>query len=131
MNDRMGHLRWRALWLALGACIVVAIGVGSLSPIQELPKVPGTDKSHHFIAYGTLMYWFAQITAPRWRTATLAILFGISMEILQPIVANRFFEWLDILANTTGVALGWFLAITPLGALVEKLDAALSARGRG
>ena len=38
----------------LTAIIAVAIMILSLTPLEQLPDAPGSDKWHHFIAYGAL-----------------------------------------------------------------------------
>ena len=40
----------------------------------------------------------------------LFIIFGGVIEMIQPYV-NRYGEWLDFLANTTGVIFGFFLGV--------------------
>ena len=42
-------------WIVLTLLTLTAITVLSLTPLQELPSVPGNDKTHHLIAYGVLM----------------------------------------------------------------------------
>ena len=38
-------------WLAITLCLLSAIASLSLWPVAHLPEVPGTDKTHHIIAY--------------------------------------------------------------------------------
>ena len=97
-------------WIALTALILTAITVLSLSPLPELPSVPGTDKTHHFIAYAILMLPTALRRPQNW----LLIAFGFvaysgAIELIQPYV-NRYGEWLDLLANTGGLICGWLIA---------------------
>jgi len=42
-------------YIALTMLILTMITLLSLWPVAELPAVPGTDKTHHFIAYAILM----------------------------------------------------------------------------
>jgi len=38
-------------------------------------------------------------------------MYGLAIEILQPIVAEgRMFSWVDVVANTIGIAVGMLLA---------------------
>jgi len=41
-------------WCHLTVILLVSIATLSLWPAVNLPSVPGTDKSHHFIAYAAL-----------------------------------------------------------------------------
>lgn len=98
---------WAILVVVLGLIITYL----SLSPAQGLPSVPGTDKTHHFIAYAALMFPIALRKPKHWKIYG-AVLVGYSgvIELVQPYM-NRHGEWLDMLANTSGVISGIFLAI--------------------
>ncbi|MBL4942566.1 MAG: VanZ family protein [Colwellia sp.] len=90
--------------------LLVSIATLSLWPVTYLPNVPGTDKTHHFIAYAALML----PTALKRPKHTLAIAVGFiafsgAIELIQPFV-NRYGEWLDMAANTIGLFCGWLLA---------------------
>lgn len=90
----------------LSAMIALAIIWLSLSPLPELPAVPGGDKTHHLIAYAVLALptAFAQ---PKqiWLMGLVYGTLGGGIEIIQPYV-NRYGEWLDFIANLSGVCLG-------------------------
>jgi len=97
-------------WLHLTLLLLVSIATLSLWPAAYLPAVPGSDKTHHFIAYAGLML----PTALRKPKYILAISIGFLafsgvIELIQPYV-NRYGEWLDMAANTIGVFCGWLLA---------------------
>ena len=82
----------------------------SLWPLEELPPVPGTDKTHHLIAYAVLMLPTALRKPKKWKLFTLLfIAYSGAIELLQPYV-NRHGEWLDVLANISGLFCGWILA---------------------
>ena len=69
-----------------------------------------SDKLEHFAAYGLLMFLFCQIyhrTPTRLVYAAGFIAMGIAMEFLQRMTGYRTFEVLDMVANATGVVLGW------------------------
>jgi len=100
----------REYWLALSLLLLAAITLLSLTPLPQLPSVPGNDKTHHFIAYGALIfplilkkpkYWFVVIIF-------FALWSGL-IELIQP-YANRYGEWLDMLANSGGLCFGATLA---------------------
>ena len=97
-------------WFKLSFFILLGITVLSLSPLDELPDVPGADKTHHLIAYAVLSLPVALRRPNRWMfVITFFILYGGLIELIQPYV-NRSGEWLDLLANTCGVLCGIMLA---------------------
>ena len=70
------------------------------------------DKLEHMFSYFLLMFWFAQLYH-RKRTrnfyAVFFITLGVTLEILQGLGGVRMFEYADMLANTTGVVIGYIL----------------------
>ena len=97
-------------WVKFTWFILLAITILSLWPLDELPPVPGSDKTHHLIGYAILMLPTALRKPDKW------ILFGLSfiaysgaIELFQPYV-NRYAEWPDMLANTAGVVCGLVIA---------------------
>lgn len=96
-------------WLGLTLLLLLLIVLLSLWPAQQLPAVPGSDKTHHFIAYTVLMLPAAlHRSAHLWRYAGMFLLLSIAIELIQPTV-NRYGEWQDVLANGVGLLLGWLL----------------------
>ncbi|MCP4698130.1 MAG: VanZ family protein [Gammaproteobacteria bacterium] len=110
-------LRYSRLWLSIGCLLTGLVVYLSLTSNPPDMAVPGGDKLGHFLAYGTLMGWFV-LLFPRPiypRLALFFILMGVSLEVLQGMGGYRSFEYLDMLANTGGVLLGWSLiGLTPL-----------------
>tara|TARA_B110001454_G_C12676721_1_gene416186 strand:+ start:642 stop:1001 length:360 start_codon:yes stop_codon:yes gene_type:complete len=97
-------------WLQITFLLLTTIATLSLWPAAYLPEVPGTDKIHHFIAYAALM--FPTVLKQHKYMITIAlsfIAFSGAIELIQPYV-NRYGEWLDMSANTLGLACGWLLA---------------------
>jgi VanZ family protein len=93
---------------------MAAITTLSLWPAAHLPTVPGTDKTHHFIAYAALILPTALQKPKNYLLLVLTfITFSGMIELIQPYV-NRYGEWLDMLANTLGLFFGWLLAKTLL-----------------
>lgn len=97
-------------WLHITLMLLVSITTLSLWPVAHLPDVPGTDKTHHLIAYAALMFPTA-LARPRYILAITVgfIVFSGLIELIQPYV-NRYGEWLDMAANILGLFLGWLLA---------------------
>lgn len=97
-------------WLLLTAAITVLISALSLYPAESLPPVPGTDKTHHFIAYAALAFPVALARPKMWLYFIIGILaYSGLIELIQPYV-NRYGEWLDFGANALGILLGVLLA---------------------
>jgi VanZ family protein len=93
-------------WIALTLVVLVAITLLSLWPLDQLPTVPGTDKTHHLVAYALLMLPTGLRKPDGWIVlGLLFICYSGAIELLQPYV-NRYGEWTDMLANTTGVICG-------------------------
>ena len=83
----------------------------SLYPLPKLPEFPDTDKAYHLAAYFLLALPSGLKKPNKWVLFIfLFIIFGGIIEIIQPYV-NRYGEWLDFLANTIGVILGFFLGV--------------------
>lgn len=88
-------------------------------------RVEYGDKLGHFLAYMTLMVWFGQLYVRRIQLIFLAVLFvvlGVGLEVLQGLGGHRFFELADMVANSLGVIVGWWLTVTLLSGLLLKLE---------
>lgn len=116
----------RKAWLALGWGWIAAIVYLSLTPHPPEPvRLWGVDKLEHVLAYGLLMLWFSQVYARRTQrlfAAVLLIAMGVLLEFLQGMTDYRSFEPADMLANATGVMLGWVWARTALGHVGRALE---------
>lgn len=120
-------LTYRRLWLGVGVLLIAAVTVLSLIPLPEMPAA-NLDKMHHLLAYGAIAGWFASCLRRRlvWVVMLLTAIWGLGVEVLQPLTGYRLFEPLDIVANSCGALIGGLLALTPLGQMVEMLDRRLS-----
>jgi VanZ family protein len=113
--------------------MVVAVIVLSLIPL-EVDLSENRDKYAHFIAYGSMTFWFAMLFRGRARQLCIAIAFaamGVAIEFLQRMTGYRTFDVADMAANGIGAALGWALAFTPLANALgwtERLLARLSRK---
>ena len=97
-------------WLVISAIILFLITSLSLTPMPHLPTVPGSDKTHHFIAYAALFFPAALARPKHWMLIGLLFVFWSgAIELIQPYV-NRYGEWLDMLANCIGLLCGFALA---------------------
>lgn len=99
--------------LALAVTIVLAavIGYVTLAPISG-SGVPGSDKTHHFIAFFalTLPLSFANARHALWITP-LAVAYGGAIELIQPFV-GRDKDIYDFLADAMGAGGGAALGAT-------------------
>lgn len=101
------------IWTVIGVAILAGIWVGSLMPIERLPRVGGGDKLHHFAAYAACGFWWC-LFATTWRarigwTIGLALMGGV-IEVLQGASGYRHFEVADMIANAMGAVTGGTLA---------------------
>lgn len=108
-----GDMNMHSLWLAVGWLGVVAALVFSLGPAT--PQGPGhhADKLVHFAGYAMLIYWWAQlyVTFPqRVRVGAALLMLGIVIEWLQGFTPSRELDVWDVLANTTGILFGGWIA---------------------
>ncbi|MDC3250245.1 VanZ family protein [bacterium] len=100
----------KVYWVVITIVILISIITLSLWPLQTLPSVPGSDKTHHFIAYASLMLPVALRRPKYWIWfGFLFVLISGGIELLQPLV-NRHKEGFDMLANGTGVLCGILLS---------------------
>jgi len=105
------------LFRLAGIAIVIAIWILSLIPLTGAPPVPGGDKTHHALAYFACMFCWAQVYSLPLKRLKLAIAFivmGALVECAQGLTSYRFFEWLDMVANATGVIVAWFVVTVQL-----------------
>jgi VanZ family protein len=121
----MQDARFFRLWRAIGVRMVLVVCVASLAP--SLPPPPGIhgDKVEHFIAYGSLTYWWGMLypqRMQRWLTCLLFILMGIGLEFAQRATGYRVLDVFDMAANTVGALLGRMAVETPFGRLLGALD---------
>jgi VanZ family protein len=105
----------------------------SLIPV-EVDLGEDRDKLAHFVAYGSLSFWFGMIFVGRGPQLVIAVAFaalGVALEFLQGLTGYRSFEVADMVANAVGAGLGWCLVQTPLRstlALAERWIAAAAGR---
>lgn len=108
----MTSIKYYKLRLVLGWMYIAGIIVLSLIPNPPQVDPTESDLFAHLFTYFILMIWFTRIQ-PRDRYPFLAMSFialGICMEILQGLGGQREFEWIDILANSSGVLTAWVLS---------------------
>ena len=89
------------------------------------------DKISHALGYTGLMLWFAQLYKTLGQRLLLAVAFvlmGIVLEFLQRMGGVRVFEIADMMANATGILIGWLAASLGLDRLLAWFEARVLAR---
>jgi hypothetical protein len=100
----------RVYWVYITLFLFLAITIVSLFPLQNLPLLPGSDKTHHFIAYAALMFPVALRKPKFWLLIGLFfVCWSGGIELIQPYV-NRYGEWLDLAANAAGIGFALLVA---------------------
>jgi VanZ family protein len=118
------------IWVVIGWALVGLVLYLSLtSNPPQVGDFPFIDKFNHFFAYSVLMGWFSQLYQSTKHQVIWAVgfcLMGVSLEILQGLGGHRYFEYTDMLANTAGVFLGWWLSRGWCAGWLVRVDQALS-----
>ncbi|MEL0637277.1 hypothetical protein V6259_10935 [Marinomonas sp. TI.3.20] len=81
------------------------ISIVTLTPMEQLPAVAGSDKLHHVLGFSG--WSLLCVFGPRKRFFIMALfifLWGGAIELIQPSV-NRHGEWADFVADGIGVLL--------------------------
>lgn len=114
----------RRVWTLAGfLLILLTVGI-SLWPSPPAAMHSHMDKIAHILGYNGLMLWFTQVVpARRWSQLCLGLLsLGVGIEILQGQTTYRTFSYLDIAANSIGIATGWLLASRGCATLLERIE---------
>ena len=99
-------LRTRNIDIYATVVIAILIGLATLTPVEKLPDVSGSDKLYHLISFPILTLPIAVIRPKAlWVIFILSVGYGGAIEVLQPLV-NRNCELADFLADAGGAALG-------------------------
>jgi hypothetical protein len=122
----MRELKYLKIWLIVGWALVGLVIFVSVTPrAPEMLDLDGADKLLHVFAYGIMMLWFGFIYLPSRMYQNLGIILiaiGIALELIQGIIAHRSLSFLDMVANTVGVLLGWLLAKTRLSSTLNHVE---------
>lgn len=119
-------LRYKSLWLQLGIAGLVTLAVIALWPYRLDASAPvWTDKVLHISAYIVASGWFFQIfhqTKERLFVFAGLLLYGLCIEGAQHFAPMRSTSFLDLVANMSGVLIGWMLCLTPLQFILQNID---------
>ena len=106
----IADLRTRNIDIYATIIIAVVIGMATLTPVEELPAVSGSDKLYHLISFAILTLPIAVIRPKAvWVIFILSVVYGGAIEVLQPLV-DRNCELADFLADASGAMLGMALS---------------------
>jgi len=106
----IADLRTRNIDIYATIIIAVVIGMATLTPVEELPAVSGSDKLYHLISFAILTLPIAVIRPKAvWVIFILSVVYGGAIELLQPLV-DRNCELADFLADASGAMLGMALS---------------------
>ena len=120
-------LRYPIAWALPGWGLLVFVAAGSVLPGAVITGFPSADKIVHMLSYFLLMIWFSGLYS-RQRHVVIALIFitfGVLLEFLQTQLPYRFFDPLDLVANTVGVALGLLLSLTLLAEWCQRIERVL------
>lgn len=117
-------LHYRAAWLAGGWLLVALVVTLSLMPHPPEPLAfSHADKLEHAASYASLSWWFCQLyRRAEARVMAALVALGVALEFVQGWTGYRYFDVLDMLANSVGVLLGWLAARTPLGCAFAGIE---------
>jgi hypothetical protein len=112
-------------WVLIGS--VVYLSLTSAPP--QVFEFTSADKFGHLFAYGALMGWFGQLymsvrLQAGW--AAIIIALGVALEFVQGWGGVRVFDVADMLANSLGVGLGWWITRGWLAGTLLRMDHALA-----
>lgn len=115
-----------ALWRWLGRLALLLTVVVCLVPMPKSPiPIEGSDKLEHALGWLLITLWYAQLAAvPRALLARACgfVALGAAIELAQSLTWWRSADPWDLLANVCGVALGVVIGLTPIGAILARLD---------
>jgi glycopeptide antibiotics resistance protein len=105
--------------LILGLVLLIATYM-ALIPMPELLQQSVNDKLGHLLLFVILGF----LTHASWgnrrfnrKHALPLFAYGVTLECLQYFSPTRYFSWLDMLANGSGILLYWLIAFFFLSAL--------------
>lgn len=121
---RLCRLLWYAAWLAIGALLLMPVGIGAPS---------GSDLVVHAGLFGGMALGAVTFCQEPRRLALLAattFALGVVLEGAQGLLPWRSFELRDMVADGLGALAGYGAALLVLRLLIRPADPALRARAR-
>ncbi|MEK7990326.1 MAG: VanZ family protein [Thiotrichaceae bacterium] len=109
-------LHFKTLWLISGWGLAMAICILSLIPPIDtgIQTISHIDKLEHLTAYFVITFWFSLLyPTSQGRLMCLVgfLAMGLSLEVLQGLLTTtRHADGFDMIANTLGVLIAWFVS---------------------
>lgn len=93
--------------------VIVGITILSLKPPTGGIEINVNDKVGHLLAYCVLMVNAGLLFSKNkwWLVALSAFAFSTLLEYLQGFVPGRSVDWKDLVANASGVIIGWSILL--------------------
>ncbi len=132
----MLSLRYARRWQIAGIGLLAMVLAGALLPADwfwsEGPDSPFfvSDKWVHGVTFAALALWFSGQYARRsyWRLIMGLVAFGLLIEMTQRMVSYRTAEWMDLLADLLGLAVGMVVALAGAGGWCLRFEEWLQNR---
>ena len=132
----MLSLRYVRRWQIAGIGLLAMVLAGALLPADwfwsEGPDSPFfvSDKWVHGVTFAALALWFSGQYARRsyWRLIMGLAAFGLLIEMTQRMVSYRTAEWMDLLADLLGLAVGMVVALAGAGGWCLRFEEWLQNR---
>ncbi|QOJ31393.1 MAG: VanZ family protein [Gammaproteobacteria bacterium] len=108
----MQPLRYKWFWLGAGlGGLALTLGLALLPMATPIAMANG-DKLMHVLAFAVLVTWFLGVVDEGMTLRVIALLaaYGLLIEFLQSFLAYRAADPWDVLADFTGIGIGWLLA---------------------
>lgn len=125
----MRPLAHSRLWFCAGIALVAGVVIGSLMPGDYAEKaMVWNDKSTHALTYLFLALWYFGLYPRSRHLRILGLLFGlgVTIEFLQASMPlGRQGDVADVIANTTGILVGFALVRFGLDGWAQWLEAQL------
>ena len=109
--------------IAFGMTVLLAliVAAATLTPSDNLPSAPGSDKLHHFLDFGAVAFpaAFARPRASLWLVIVVSA-YGAAIDIIQPYV-GRHEDIMDGLFNAAGAFCGACLGVVSRRSLFLRM----------
>ena len=122
-------LRYGRIWLAIGL-LTLLFGLFSALDTSVAKAITLNDKLIHFTGFLGFMLWFGGLFERRhlvWVALALCG-YGVLIEVLQSFTRTRHAEGFDVVADVSGVLIGWLLGLAGLSRWCMKLESWLGSR---
>ena len=121
----LAPLKYPRVWFGVAYAALILVAVLSLMPVPET-AVNVSDKVMHFVVYFILSAGFMVLIRHQSNIVKVAIglvFYGVALEFLQGLTGYRMFEFLDMVANSSGVIVGLMVRVTPAPVWFRMLEA--------